>query len=252
LGIAALLPQWLKRVVYRWVFGYRISSRAWIGIAFLDCEQLTVGEGARIGHGAVFLRCGEVRIGNHVRVGPLNLFAGGKRVDLEDYSQVLRFNFINAIREHDCTNEPDSSFYLGYGAVITAEHRVDFTDRVRIGRRSILAGRNSSIWTHNIRTGRPVEIGDYCYVGSESRFAPGASVPDCCVVGLGSVVTRPLEQGWSLVAGVPAQHKRSLTEEDYELIFGKTRSDLPDEVTPLPQAEATPARGLESACGARR
>ncbi|MBK9316899.1 MAG: hypothetical protein IPM55_22035 [Acidobacteria bacterium] len=143
---------------------------------------------------------------------------------------VLRLNVINAIPDHDCTNEPDSSFLVGYGSVITAEHRIDFTDRVSIGRRSILGGRNSSIWTHNRREGHPVTIGDYAYVGSEIRMAPGASVPDCCIVGIGAVVTRPIEEPWSLIAGVPAKRVRELDDDDRELVFGKTRKDLPDEV----------------------
>jgi acetyltransferase-like isoleucine patch superfamily enzyme len=174
-------------------------------------------------------------------VGPLNLFRGGERIELGDYSQVIRLNVINAIPEHDCTFNPDSSFYMGHGAVVTAEHRIDFTDRVSIGHCSILGGRNSSIWTHNRRSSKPVEIGDYCYIGSEIRMAPGARIPDCCVVGLGSVVTEPIAEGYSLVAGVPAKRRRALTSADCEFIFGKTRPDLPHEICPtLPQAPALP------------
>jgi acetyltransferase-like isoleucine patch superfamily enzyme len=234
----ALLPKALKRYLYRWFFGYRIGRRVRIGIVFLDCERLTIGDDTRIAHGTAFLRCGDVRIGNHVSIGPLNLFRGGDRIELADYSQVIRFNVINSIPENDCTNEPDSSFYLGYGSVVTAEHRIDFTDRVSIGRHSIFGGRNSSIWTHNRRAGVAVEIGNYCYVGSEIRMAPGARIPDCSIVGMGSVVTRPIEESYSMIAGVPARRRRALNAEDYELIFGKTRPDLPDEVYPIPPTES--------------
>jgi acetyltransferase-like isoleucine patch superfamily enzyme len=203
-------------------------------MAYLDCRRMSIAEGAEIGSGAVFLGCGDVSIGKKAQIGPLNLFAGGERIELGDYSQVRRLNFINAIRDHDAENDPESSFTLGYGAVLTAEHRIDFTDRVRIGRCSILAGRGTSVWTHNIRTGHPVEIGDYCYVGSECRFAPGTSVGECSVVGLGSVITRPLAEPWSFYAGVPARLKRPLREDDYPLIFGKNRKDLPEEDLPTP------------------
>jgi acetyltransferase-like isoleucine patch superfamily enzyme len=235
---AAALPGPLKRLAYRWVFGYRIAAGVRLGLCYLDCEELVIDAGASIAHGVAFLHCGSVRIGARAIVGSLNLFRGGRRIELDDYSQVLRLNVINAIRNNDCTNEPDSSFYLGYGSVLTAEHRVDFTDRVRIGRCSILGGRNSSIWTHNVRSGKPVEIGDYCYVGSEIRMAPGARIPDCSVVGLGSVVTRPIEERYSLIAGVPAKRRRALTAEDYELIFGKTRPDLPDQDYPVIESAA--------------
>jgi acetyltransferase-like isoleucine patch superfamily enzyme len=118
---------------------------------------------------------------------------------------------------------------LGYGSVVTAEHRIDFTDRVTIGRCTTIAGRNSSIWTHNRRVGSSVLIGDFCYVGSEVRMAPGAHIGDCCVVGLGAVVTRgSIESNW-LIGGVPARPLRQLKTDDYELVFAKTRPDLPDE-----------------------
>lgn len=228
LSLTALLPGFLKRPVYRWFFGYRIGRKARIGIAYLDCDSLEIGDDTRIGHAAVFWRCGETKIGSHVVIGPLNLFRGGRRILLDDWSMVLRLNVINAIPDHDCTNEPDSSFLVGWGSVITAEHRIDFTDRVSIGRESILGGRNSSIWTHNRREGRPVTIGDHAYVGSEIRMAPGASVPDCCIVGIGSVITRPITEPNSLIAGVPAKRVRDLDDDDRELVFGKTRKDLPD------------------------
>jgi acetyltransferase-like isoleucine patch superfamily enzyme len=224
----ALLPQRVKQIVYRWCFGYRIGRGVRIGLSYLDCAALTLADGAQISHGVLFVQCGTVRVGRRVLIGPLNLFRGGKRIQLDDYSQLNRLNIVNAILEHDCTNEPDSSFHLGFGAVVTAEHRIDFTDRVSIGRFSVLGGRNSSIWTHNRRVAEPVGIGDYCYLGSEIRIAPGARVPDCCVVGLGSVVTRPIEESYSLIAGVPAKRRRGLTADDHDLIFGKTRPDLPD------------------------
>lgn len=230
--VTALMPGLLKKLLFRSLFRYRIEKGVRLGIVYLDCDELTLEEGVSLGHGVAFLGCGKVRLGEKVRIGPLNLLAGGDRIDLGDYSQLLRCNFVNAIRDHDCTNAPDSSFVLGYGAVVTAEHRIDFTDRVTIGRGSILAGRGTSIWTHNIRTGMPVEIGDYCYIGSECRFAPGTAVGSCSIVGLGSVVTRPLVEPWSLYAGVPARRKRALREGDLPMIFGKNRKDLPEEVYP--------------------
>jgi serine acetyltransferase len=229
---AAFLPLSIKRQIYRWGFGYRIGRGVAIGVAYLDCATLTVADGARIGHGVIFCCCGDVRIGRNAKIGPLTLVRGGARIELGDYSLVRQLNVINAIPGHDCINHPDSSFYLGYGAVITGEHRIDFTDRVSIGRCSVLGGRNSSIWTHTCRIGKPVEIGSYCYLGSEIRIAPGARVPDCSVVAMGSVVTRPVGTCGSLIAGVPATKKRQLTPSDRELIFRKTRPDLPDESYP--------------------
>lgn len=228
------MPQGLKRAAYRWWFGFRIHPTAHIGVSFLDCRSLEVGPYALVANFNVFLHCGDVRIGAHAHLGSLNLFSGGRAIELGDWSHVRRMNFVNAIRDHDCTNAPDSTFRLGYGSVLTAEHRIDFTDRVEIGRCTILGGRNSSIWTHNIRFGEPVSIGDYCYLASEIRVAPGAALADCCVVGLASVLTGSHREPFSLVAGVPARRVRELTGADAAMIFGKTRPDLPDEDYPIP------------------
>lgn len=236
LVFAAITPfQPLKRAIYRFGFGYRIGRAVRIGIALLDCEQLDIGDWSRISHGAAIVQCERVSIGRNVQIGSLNLIRGGRYVQIGDYCQVLRMNVINAIPENDCTNEPDSTFVMGYGSVITSEHRIDFTDRVEIGRCVTFGGRNSSIWTHNRRSGSMVRIADYAYVGSEIRMAPGSAIPPCSIVGMGAVVTKPLTSPFSLIAGVPAKRVRGLHEDDLELLYGKTRADLPDEnYPPLP------------------
>lgn len=228
LALVALGPAWLKLLVYRWCFGYRIGKDVRIGMAILDCQSLTIGDGARLGHGSAFWRCGEVVIGQKVEIGYFNLFRGGKRIQLDDYAMLLRSNVINAIIEPHFRSEPHSCFRLGYGSVITAEHRIDFTEEVSIGSRTILGGRNSSIWTHNRRNGEAVTIGDNCYVGSEIRMAPGSSIPSMSIVGIGSVVTTKLDQEGYLIAGVPARPVRPLTDEDRDLIADPTRLDLPE------------------------
>ena len=225
----AILPGPLKRCIYRWIFGYKIGWKVRIGFALLDCVHLSIGDHSSVSHGVLFLRCGDVRIGTHVNIGPFNIFRGGESIELSDYCQLLRLNAINAIPDNDCVNAPQSIFALGYGSVLTAEHRIDFTDRVTIGRCTTMAGRNSSIWTHNRRMGRSVVIGDFCYVGSEVRVAPGVQIGDCCIVGLGAVVTRGIVESHSLIGGVPARPIRKLRNEDYELVFAKTRPDLPDQ-----------------------
>ena len=233
LALLALLPLVFSRVLYRWFFGYRIGRRVRLGIALLDCRSLSIGDGTSIGHGTLFWRCGRVSIGEEVRLGPLNLFRGGESITLGDYVTILRLNVINAIPDHDLTNDPQSVFELGDGSVLTAEHRIDFTDRVSIGSRTILGGRNSSIWTHNRRSGAPVRIGDSCYLGSEIRIAPGGGVPDRCIVGLGAVVTGELSTPATLYGGVPAKPIRPLTSDDLAFLTDKTRSDLPSlEVPP--------------------
>jgi carbonic anhydrase/acetyltransferase-like protein (isoleucine patch superfamily) len=229
LALVGLLPSPLKKVAYRAAFGYRIGPGVRIGLVLLDAEEVDLGEGTRIGHLNAIVRVRRFETGRRVRIGILNVIRGGETVTLGDYSEVMRLNVLNAIPDHDCTTEPQSVLEVGAGTVITSGHRIDFTDRVTLGKNVIIGGRNSSLWTHNRQETAPIEIGDFCYLGSEVRLAPGAKLPDECILGLGSVLTGEIKEPRSLVAGVPAKVVRPLAEKDLARIRRKTRGDMPDD-----------------------
>jgi acetyltransferase-like isoleucine patch superfamily enzyme len=230
LAVIALLPSFIKRAAYRAFFGYRIGKGVRIGLSIIDVGTCDIHDHVTIGHLNVFTRVKELTIGDHARVGHLNIFRGGDEVRLGRYSEVIRLNEINSIPDPDVVNPVEPRFLLGDGSIITASHKIDFTDRVNIGRRSILGGRNSSLWTHNRQRTQPIEIGDFAYIGSEIRVAPGGAIPSRSIVGIGAVITRKLQQEDFLIGGVPAKAIRPLSEEDQFLITRKTRSDLPDEI----------------------
>jgi acetyltransferase-like isoleucine patch superfamily enzyme len=224
----APLPSVLKRPLYRVLFGYRIGRGVKIGFSLLDATRVELGEGTRIGHLNLVTRVAELVTGRRVEIGSLNIIRGGERVSLGDYATVMRFNVLNAIPDHDCTTDPVSILDVGPGAIIVSGHRVDFTDRVTIGRNVIVGGRNSSLWTHTRQETAPIRIGDYCYIGSEVRIAPGASLPDRCILALGSVLVEAVASPAHLVGGVPAKPIRPLAEKDLKLVMRKTRADIPD------------------------
>lgn len=229
LFLVALLPNWLKRLVYCHVFRYRLAKGVRIGISVLDADDVDLAEGTHIGHFNAILSVGSFRTGRHARVGMLNIIRGGESVSLASYSEVMRLNVLNAIPDHDCTTEPVSRLDVGPGAVIVSGHRIDFTDRVALGKNVIVGGRNSSLWTHNRQETAPIAIGDFCYLGSEVRLAPGARLADECILGLGSVLVGVIAQPRSLVAGVPARVIRRLNESDLAHVHRKTRADIPDD-----------------------
>ena len=230
LALIGLLPSFLKRPSYRLFFGYRIGKRVQIGFSVLDAETCQIGDDSRIGHLNLVIGVKDLTLGDHVRIGHLNIIRGGDEVTLGRYSELLRLNEINSMSEPDVVNPVDPRFSLGPGSIITAGHKIDFTDRVEIGRRTIIGGRNSSLWTHNRQRTLPIRIGDFAYIGSEIRMAPGASIPSRCIVGIGSVITGCLTDEEHLIAGVPAKPIKELESEDKFLIERKTRLDLPDDV----------------------
>jgi carbonic anhydrase/acetyltransferase-like protein (isoleucine patch superfamily) len=223
-----VLPNFAKKPFYRLFFGYRLGPRVRIGWSLLDAQELDLAEGTHIAHFNLITRVGRFKTGPYARIGTLNIIRGGERVSLGDYSEVIRLNVLNAIPDHDCTTEPESVLEVAAGTVITSGHRIDFTDKVTLGRNVIVGGRSSSLWTHNRQETAPIEIGDFCYLGSEVRLAPGAKLPEECILGLGSVLAGEIKETRSLVAGVPAKVVRPLNEKDLARIRRKTRSDMPD------------------------
>jgi acetyltransferase-like isoleucine patch superfamily enzyme len=230
LAAIALLPSFLMRSCYRLFFGYKIGKRVRIGLTIIDAGECSIDDDVQIGHFNLIIRVKKLEIGDHVKIGHLNIIRGGDEVHLGRYAEIIRMNEINSIAEPEVANPIDPRFLLGDGSIITAGHKIDFTDRVTIGRRSILGGRNSSLWTHNRQRTRPIEIGSFAYIGSEIRIAPGGALPSRCIVGIGSVITSELTAEGYLIAGVPARPVKELSEEDQFLIDRKTRRDLPDDV----------------------
>jgi carbonic anhydrase/acetyltransferase-like protein (isoleucine patch superfamily) len=229
LALVAVLPMPLKRLAYR-LQGFDVARSARVGASLLDVRHCRLGEGVVIGHGNAFVRVERLDMGDHASVGHLNIFRGGDEVRLERWSRVLRLNVINAIPDPILSGPADPRFRLGPGAVITAGHKIDFTDRVDIGRRAIIGGRGSSLWTHNRQQAGPLTVGDQAYVGSDCRMAPGASVPARSVVGMGAVVVGRLDQPAWLYGGVPAKPLKPLDDHDLVLVDRPTHEDLPADV----------------------
>jgi len=230
LAAVAVLPSFLKRPLYRWLFGYRIGRRVRIGFSLIDARECEIGERVSVGHLNLIVGVGKLKLGEKARIGFLNVIRGGEEVSIGRYAEIIRLNEINSIPNPYIVNKADPRFTLGDGSVITAGHKIDFTDRVTIGRRTILGGRNSSVWTHNRQRTLPVEIGELTYIGSEIRVAPGGVIPSRCIVGIGSVITGRIEGEYLLIAGVPARAKKPLGDEDRFLVEHKTRDDLPDDI----------------------
>jgi acetyltransferase-like isoleucine patch superfamily enzyme len=230
LALTALLPSAIARPCYRWFFGYKIGKRVRLGFSIIDAVECSIENDVSIGHLNVFTGIEKLSIGEHTRIGVLNIFRGGKEINIGRYCDILRLNEINSIPDPDVINEPDPRFFMGSGSMIAASHKIDFTDRVEFGKRVILGGRNSSLWTHNRQMTKSIMIGDYCYLGSEIRIVPGGAIADRCIVGIGSVVTRTHELPYHLIAGVPASEIKELDTDGRFLTERKTRNDLPDDI----------------------
>lgn len=230
LAAMAVMPSPVTCLCYRLFFGYKIGKKVRIGFSIIDAGECEIGDGVSIGHLNAFVGIKKLTIGEHTRIGALNVFRGGDEIRIGRYCEILRLNEINSIPEPDTVNATDPRFILGDGSMIAASHKIDFTDKVEFGKRVILGGRNSSLWTHNRQMTQPITIGDFTYVGSEIRIAPGGSIPARCIVGIGSVITKSFQNENWLIGGLPAKEIKELEEDGRFLTERKTRKDLPDDI----------------------
>lgn len=228
-AVVALLPRPVKLFVYRAVFKYRIGARVRIGFSILDVAECDIADDVQIGHGNLITRVDHLTLGDHARIGHLNIIRGGKEVTIKRYADILRLNEINSILDPRVDRPVDPRFVLGTGSTITTGHKVDFTDRVDIGRMTVLGGRHSSLWTHARQQTGPITIGEWNYLGSEIRVAPGTSIGSRCIVGMGAVVVSSFPDA-TVIGGVPAKAIREVEERDRPLLEWQPRPDLPHDV----------------------
>jgi len=72
---------------------------------------------------------------------------------------------------------------------------------------------------HNIENiwkmdeGKPVHIGDYCWIGANAVILPGVTLGDHTVVGAGAIVTKSFPQGYYVIAGNPAKIIKEVKNE---------------------------------------
>lgn len=220
------LPSFLKVLVLRHLLGHQVEHGVHIGMSFINVQSCRLGRNTRIGHFNYIASVEDLDIGADCVIGHFNILLGGRRVALGDGATIGRFNEINSILNPLVRGRPDPVLEIGRRAVITAGHKIDFTDKVTIGESAIVAGRLSNIWTHNRQDVAPVSIGAHCYVGSGIQMVPGSAVGAACVIGLGAVITRPFTNLEVLIAGVPAIVVKPLDESTLPLVRFPTRPDL--------------------------
>lgn len=213
-------PSVVKVLAYRHLMRYSVGRRVHIGFSLVDAARASIADGVTIGHGNAIISVKELAIGAESRIGSLNVIRGGT-VTIGSRTEILRLNEFNAI-EFPPEMHVEPKLVIGDFTSITAGHKIDFSGSVTLGREVIVAGRNSSFWTHLRGQTSPITIGDVVYVGSEVRMGPGVSIPPRSVVGMGAVVVKPMDEyPGHVFAGVPARPIRAVSEKDDHLLFNR-------------------------------
>ena len=199
-----LLPWFLRRHVLRAVYGYQLHPTARIGWSWIFPEQLSMAEGAAIGHFNVAIHLHRIELGAHALIVRGNWITGFPRSDARHFV-------------HCANREP--VLVLGAHSAITKSHLLDCTERIDIGAFTTIAGYGSQFMTHaidlrlNRQDAAPIAIGDYCFVGTDVVVLGGAQLPARSVLGAKALLNKPHTQpGW-LYAGVPARPIQALPEK---------------------------------------
>ncbi len=196
-----LLPWPLKRWALRAIFDYELHPNSRIGLSWIFPKQLSMAEGASIGHGNVAIHLDRIQMGLSSTIARSNWITGFPKGGERHF-------------KHQPERVPE--LIIGDHAAITKNHHFDCTHRIEIGAFATIAGYRSQFLTHSIdilksrQDSNPIIIGSYTFVGTDCTVLGGARLPDRSVLGAKSLLNKRWEdEGW-LYAGVAAKPVKEL------------------------------------------
>jgi serine acetyltransferase len=199
-----LLPWELRRALLEKQFGYSIHPHSRIGFAWIFPRRLVMEEGARIGHLTLCKNIDLLHLGAHALVGQLNWITGFPSGTSRHFA-------------HQPERRPE--LIIETHAGISSRHMIDCTARVRIGAFATIGGFRSQLITHTIdlekgrQTAEPIEIGEYCFTGTNSVMLGGSILPHHSVLGAQSLLNKKWDEPYRLYAGVPAKPVKELSAD---------------------------------------
>jgi acetyltransferase-like isoleucine patch superfamily enzyme len=184
------------------MMGHEIGQNVYIGFAILNIKKITLKDGVIIKH--------------------FNYFKNLSHLKMLEKSGIYGWgNWLTASKLNNLGNEEFGCLTIGEASIISSRHYLDLPGGITIGKSSMIAGANTTFYTHTLvvdpvvdNINKTIVIGDHCYVGSHCIILPGAAIGSYTFVGAGSVVTKNfLDQNYVLVAGNPANVKKSYPKD---------------------------------------
>lgn len=198
------LPWSVRRRLLEKQFGYSIHPTSRIGFAWIAPRRLVLEENARIGHLTFCKNIDLLHLGAGAVIGQLNWITGFPTGSSRHFA-------------HQTDRRPE--LILDAHAGISSRHLFDCTSRVRIGAFATIGGFRSQLLTHSIdlaagrQSSEPIDVGDYCFVGTDSVLLGGSILPHHSVLGAKSLLNKKHDTPFRLYAGVPAKPVKELPED---------------------------------------
>ena len=216
--LICILPWKIKRLLLTHFYGYKIDKSAKIGLSYIYPKSLEMGPNTVIRNFCVCIHIDLLKMDNNSRIGRGNWITGFPTNSKSDFFS------------HQQNRKAE--LLVGNNTLILRNHHFDCTNQIKIGSFTTIAGYNSQFLTHsinihkNIQDSMPIEIGDYCFIGTRNIFLGGSIIPSKSVTAAGAVVTKDLSsaESYSLFGGVPAKFIKRLSTED--LYFQRTKGDV--------------------------
>jgi acetyltransferase-like isoleucine patch superfamily enzyme len=202
--LSVILPWEVRRRLLEKQFGYSIHPTSRIGLAWIWPRRLIMEEHSRIGHLTLCKNIDLLQLGAHAIIGQLNWITGFPSGSSRHFA-------------HQTDRRPE--LIMEAHAGISSRHFIDCTALIRIGAFATIAGYRSQLITHSIdlergrQSSEPIDIGEYCFVGTEAVILGGSSLPHHSVLGAKSLLNKKWEAPFQLYAGVPAKPLKELSPE---------------------------------------
>lgn len=202
--LSLFFPWEMRRSILQRQFGYQIHPSCRIGFCWIFPSRLIMEEGSRIDHLTLCKNIDLLHMKAHSSIGRGNWITGFP---------------IGPSRHFAAEKDRQPQLILGENSALTHRHLIDCTNTVTIGHFTTVAGFQSQIITHTIdieqsrQTSAPVQIGNYCFVGTNSVLLGGSALPDFSVLGAKSLLNKRFTETHQLYGGVPARPIQKLSPE---------------------------------------
>jgi acetyltransferase-like isoleucine patch superfamily enzyme len=208
--VSLLLPWKMRRAFLEQQFGFQIHPTARIGLAWTLPSRLIMEENTTIGHLTVVKSLDLLHLKAHATIGRGNWITGFPLGQRQSGSDSPHF-------ASETERRPE--LIMGEHSAITHRHLFDCTNSITIGRFTTVAGFQSQFISHTVdieqnrQVSRPIRVGNYCFVGSNSVLLGGSALPDYCVLGAKSLLNKAHAQTHRLYGGVPARELNVLSPD---------------------------------------